>query len=120
MIPRGMVALDLDGVLIRDDSSWGIYHRAMGTTGGQRDANMRDFFSGKIDYGTWALRDTAMWKGRSIEPVHRVLHELNLTEGALELVDRLRSIGVLPVIISTGISEIADPVSYTHLTLPTN
>lgn len=108
MIPRGMVALDLDGVLIRDESSWGIYHKAMGTTGGQRDINMRDFFSGKIDYGTWAMRDAALWKGRSIEPVRRALPQINLTEGALDLVEGLRSTGVLPVIISTGISEIAN------------
>ena len=107
MKPVGLVALDLDGVLLEGDSSWGIYHTLLGTLGGERDSNMEDFYSGVTDYRTWAMRDTALWRGKSIEPVHEYLPTMTLTEGAKDLVEGLRSLEVLPVIISTGISEIA-------------
>jgi phosphoserine phosphatase len=106
MKPIGLMAIDLDGVLLKDDSSWEIFHRLLGTIGAKRDRNMEDFFSGKIDYLEWARRDTSMWEGMSIEPVHRYLARIDLNEGAEDLVQSLRALGVLPVIISTGISVV--------------
>jgi phosphoserine phosphatase len=106
MKPIGLMAIDLDGVLLKDDSSWEIFHRSLGTIGAKRDRNMEDFFSGEIDYLEWARRDTSMWEGMSIEPVHRYLGRMELNEGAEDLVKSLRVLGVLPVIISTGISEV--------------
>ncbi len=106
----GLLALDLDGVLLEGDSSWGVFHSLLGTMGPQRDRNMEMFFSGAIDYDTWARMDTALWRGKKVKPIRTYLANLQITEGARELIDEMHSGGVSSIIISTGISAVAERV----------
>ena len=103
----GLLALDLDGVLIEDDSSWGRYHELLGTSK-ERERNMALFLSGSIDYAAWAEMDAALWKGKDASAVQRYLSELRTTQGASQLVSQAHSLGVTTMIISTGISAVAE------------
>jgi len=106
---KGLLALDLDGVLLQDDSTWGLFHSIMGTDEG-RTRNMRSFFSGSVDYVTWARMDAELWRGKDFSVVAGRLEDLSLTPGARELVSVIRSMGVSIAIISTGISAVAERV----------
>lgn len=103
----GLLALDLDGVLIEDDSSWGLYHELLGTSK-QRERNMALFLSGKTDYEGWARMDAGLWKGKDHSAVQSYLSRLRTTEGASQLVSQVHSLGVATMIISTGISAVAE------------
>ena len=107
MRSRGLLAIDLDGVLLDEESSWEIFHRLLGTAGPEREHNMGLFFSGKIDYETWARLDTGLWVGKEIRPIDDYLVDLRASEGAEDLVEAMKALGVMTVIVSTGISRIA-------------
>lgn len=107
---RGLLGLDLDGVLIPNDSSWDLYHRILGTEEG-RKRNMDLFFSGRIDYRTWAEMDADLWRGMSYRPIERYLEGLTVNEGAIELVSEMREMSVEIAIVSTGISSFAERIS---------
>lgn len=107
----GLVALDLDGVLLVEDSSWDVFHRTYGTAGPERDRHMELFYAGRIDYDTWARLDASMWRGLEISRVERRIPDLNLTEHAAELVREIHSIGVSTAILSTGLSQIANRIA---------
>ncbi len=102
-----LLALDLDGVLIEDDSSWGRYHELLGTSK-ERQRNMALFLSGRIDYERWARMDAGLWKGKDASAVQRFLSELRTREGASQLVSQAHSLGAATMIISTGISAVAE------------
>ncbi len=102
----GVLALDLDGVLLEEESSWARYHDLLGTQDG-RERNMRSFMSGEIDYRTWATRDAGLWKGMNPSPVCRYLESLKTRTGSAEMVSDMRSLDVVTAIISTGIGAVA-------------
>lgn len=104
---RGLLALDLDGVLLEEGSSWEIFHRLLGTAGTERERNMELFFSGRIDYEEWAMLDAGLWTGMEIGPVDDYLANMDVSEGAHELVASMHELGVVTAIVSTGISRIA-------------
>ncbi len=107
MKPWALLALDLDGVLIEDDSSWARYHQLLGTTH-DRERNMALFFSGNIDYEEWARMDAALWEGKDASALSGYLSSLRPRTGASQLVSRAHSLGVATMIISTGISAVAE------------
>ncbi len=110
MRKRGLLVLDLDGVLLEEESSWEIFHRVLGTAGPERERNMDLFFSGRIDYAAWARLDASLWAGMKIEPVDDYLSGLCLSDGAQDLVKSMSDLGILTTIVSTGISKIARQV----------
>ncbi len=106
---QGLLALDLDGVLLPNQSSWDAYHRILGTNEG-RKRNMGLYFSGQIDYETWARMDAELWKGMDSKPIKEYLQRMDITPGANQLITDMREIAVEPIIISTGILSIAKTV----------
>ncbi len=107
---RGILALDLDGVLLEEGSSWEIFHRILGTAGTERERNMELFFSGRIEYEEWAKLDAGLWKGMEIAPVDDYLANMSVSEGAHDMVASIHDLGVVIAIVSTGISRIARKV----------
>lgn len=105
----GLLALDLDGVLLKGDSSWGRYHQLLGTEK-ERKRTMELFFSKAIDYPTWARMDAELWKGMDSRPVQEYLCNLQVAPGAVELVSKMHSLGIISIMISTGISAVAEKV----------
>ena len=106
----GLAALDMDGVLVPDPSTWERFHQILGTEE-ERERNMELFYRGEIDYETWARLDAYLWRQMSVKPVLGYLSRVPLVEGARQLVDEMHRLGVATAIVSTGIEMVAEEIS---------
>jgi len=102
-----MVVFDLDGTLTPVDSLWRYLHEAFGTWEGGQIAAER-YRNGEISYREWAEADAQYWAGASLPKVKRVLDGIPYREGAKEVFDELRQRGVKIVILSAGLSALAE------------
>ncbi len=100
------VAWDVDGVLTEEHSSWDFILRESGFEN-ECEKNKQLFFSGKIDYKTWAEMDIALLKGVSRREIMQIIDKIKTREGIPELLEDLQKNGVHNFIISAGIDLIA-------------
>ncbi|RLG40624.1 MAG: hypothetical protein DRO01_03890 [Thermoproteota archaeon] len=98
----GLVAFDMDGTLVKLESSWLLIHRAMGT---ESDAkiNAERYYCGQISYDEWAKLDVALWMGRDFTPALRAVEAVEPVSGAREALEALRSAGLAVGVISSGL-----------------
>ena len=102
-----MVVFDLDGTLTPVDSLWRYLHEAFGTwERGQISAQR--YRNGEISYKEWAEADARNWAGASLPKVKNILDGIPYTEGAKNVFDELRTRGVKTVILSAGLSLLAE------------
>ncbi len=99
---RGLVAFDMDGTLVKLESSWLLIHRAMGTEKGAK-INAERYYRGEISYDEWAEFDVALWIGRDFTPALRAVEEVEPVSGAREALAALRSAGLAVGVISSGL-----------------
>jgi len=105
-----IVFLDCDGTLTTVKSSWEYLHRRLGLWDNHADEFQRLFREGKIDYHEFCRRDALLWKGTPLESVIAVIDEIPYHDGARELMDWLRSEGIVSIILSTGLSFLVERV----------
>lgn len=105
-----LVALDFDGVLVRQQSAWETVHKALGTErAAQR--NFEDFESGEIDYAEFMRRDISLWGRRSCEEIKRTLLRYDLDPEAPAVIAQLQREGRRVAIISAGIDILVEEVA---------
>ena len=104
--PR-MVVFDLDGTLTPVDSLWRYLHDAFGTWDQAKDT-ARKYGNGEISYKTWAETDAHYWAGAPLSRMKSILEEILYREGAREVFNELRKRGVKTVILSAGLSILAE------------
>jgi phosphoserine phosphatase len=102
-----MVVFDLDGTLTPVDSLWRYLHDAFGTWDQARDAAEK-YRRGEISYKTWAERDARYWAGAPLTQMKRILEEIPYREGVREVFNELRKRDVKTVILSAGLSILAE------------
>lgn len=106
-----LIAFDLDGTLLTGKSSWGAVHDYFGTAPIARK-NYDIYCNGIIDYKEFMRRDIAAWpKPLHISKISKVLSSLDLRFEAKEVIDAIHKRGITTVIISAGISLLADFVA---------
>lgn len=102
-----LIAFDLDGTLTKIDSIWRLLHDRLGTWSRAKVyADM--FYRGEINYAAWARLDAALWKGIPFKQVEGIVSEIEYADGAYEVVERLRAMGLKVGVISAGLSVVAD------------
>ena len=106
-----LIAFDLDGTLLAQKSSWDAIHEYFGTTLIARQTY--DLYrKGIIDYKEFMKRDIAAWpKPLHISKISEILSNFNLREEAKEVLDAIHRKGIETVIISAGISLLANSVA---------
>jgi phosphoserine phosphatase len=102
-----MVVFDLDGTLTYVDSLWRYLHEAFGTWSQGKEAAGR-YRNGEISYKEWAETDARLWAGVSVPEVTSILEKIQYREGARDVFNELRRRGVKIVILSAGLSILAD------------
>jgi len=102
-----MVVFDLDGTLTHVDSLWRYLHDAFGTWDYGRAAAQR-YRNGEISYRQWAESDAKYWAGVPIAEVMRILGGISYMEGAKDVFTELKGRGVKTVILSAGLSLLAE------------
>ncbi len=114
--PVRVVVFDLDGVLVESRSSWSTLHNYFGSDAIVNEAgDAEKFKAGLIDYVEWMRRDTeAIIKasGGKVrrEDIERALLNYKLEEGAEDLIQFLKKVGIHTAIVSGGIDILAKHV----------
>jgi phosphoserine phosphatase len=108
MKASGPIAVfDMDGVLIRQRSSWRIIHHRLGT---DNEDSFVAYIQGEIDDMEFMRRDIRLWNGmglRNIRDVEEALEDALLMEGFHECMELLREKGYTLAIISGGLETLA-------------
>ncbi len=99
---EGLVAFDMDGTLVKLESSWVLIHRAMGTEEKAR-INMERYYRGELSYDEWAELDVALWMGKDFSPALRAIEGVEPVDGAGEALRALRAAGLTVGVISSGL-----------------
>lgn len=109
--PLGLVAFDMDGVLIQGTSSWVMVHEYFGVN---NNAGYERYMNGEMDDLEFIRSDVALWTAEG--PVHEAevngaLGEPNLMRGARETVASIHNAGIETAIISGGLDYLAKKVA---------
>ena len=102
-----MVVFDLDGTLTPVDSLWTYLHDTFGTASRGKEA-ARKYWNGQITYTEWAEADAKCWSGISLAKLEDALNKIPLRKGAKKLFRTLNDRRVNTVILSAGLSILAD------------
>jgi phosphoserine phosphatase len=97
-----IVALDFDGVLVKQLSAWWTLHIKFGTYEESR-SNLSAYEKGQIGYGEFMKRDISLWGRRSLNEVKDVLLKYDLNPHAKSCIDELKRDGRKVVVVSAGI-----------------
>ncbi len=105
-----LVVFDSDGTLTVHNSSWWRLHEVFDT----HEAGAKyydDYFAGKITYNEWAELDAALWKGRTLDEVLKIVDETEIMPGAIETVRKLKEQGIKVAVLSGGIDILAERIA---------
>ena len=102
-----LAIFDLDGTLTPIESTWRYLHEALGTWNLGK-VTAEQYWSGLIDYESWARLDAEAWRGVDLSRVEQILGEIPYREGVHDTIARLKSIGIEAGIVSAGLSLLAD------------
>lgn len=106
-----LIAFDMDGTLIEEDSCWGVIHRHFGTQKAARK-NLRAYELREIDYPEFMRRDIALWKPvPTLEQVRRVLTPHRLAPNVERVVGEIHRRGYQTVVITGGLDLLAEEVA---------
>ena len=106
-----LAAFDMDGTVLRHDSSWAAVHRRFGTEH-RGAASLKLYSEGKINYREFMRRDIASWpKGVTRRQVEEILSGYVLRDDARYTIDELRRRGIKTALITSGIDILAKKVA---------
>jgi phosphoserine phosphatase len=100
----------MDGVLVDIESSWSCIHNAFKVA---KNDNLSRYLKGEIDFRELMRRDISLWGRVNLSAVERILGAIPIMKGAKETMLELRKAGCKTVIISAGISILADRIKRT-------
>lgn len=106
-----LVAFDMDGTLIKEESSWWALHRHFKVETAAR-RNLEAYERGEIDYPEFMRLDIKLWQpAPHISQIERVLSSFELTSNAAEVITEIRRRGYRLAIITGGIDVLAEMVA---------
>lgn len=107
-----LVAFDMDGVLIDYPSTWTWVHDHFGV---KNRASVDAFLRGEIDDMEFMRRDISLWLSKRPKlcqtDMAEILEPLPFMKGLKETTQALRQAGMKLVIISGGLTSVADRIS---------
>jgi len=106
-----LVVFDVDGTLIKVESSWKVLNRELGTWDRERKY-AKQFFKGFITYEDWARLNVSLWGGLPLERVLRIANDIPYTDGARDTITTLRRKGLVVVLLSAGLSIVTDRIRH--------
>jgi phosphoserine phosphatase len=106
-----LIAFDMDGTLVVEDSCWVVLHRHFGT----HDAacpNVGAYERGEIDYPEFMRRDISLWRPLpKIEEVREALAPYKIAPNVREVVGEIQRRGYKTAIVTGGLDILADEVA---------
>jgi len=106
-----LVAFDMDGTLIEQDSSWWAIHRHFGVEEEARQ-NLEAYERGEIDYPEFMRRDIKLWRPTPhISQIERIFADFKLAPNAADVVSEIHRRNYEIAIITGGIDVLAGKVA---------
>ena len=106
-----LAALDMDGTVLEEDSSWVALHKFFGTTDRGR-ASLKLYTEGRISYREFMRRDIAAWpRGVTLAEIEAVLSGYKVRREAPEMLRELKTRGMEAALVTSGIDILAKQVS---------
>ncbi len=106
-----LIAFDMDGTLVVEDSCWRVLHNHFGTKEAAR-TNLGAYERGEIDYPEFMRRDIALWQPPpTIDEVRRALASYKLVPNIKEVVEEVHRRGYQTAIVTGGLDILADEVA---------
>ncbi|MDI6883933.1 MAG: HAD-IB family phosphatase [Hadesarchaea archaeon] len=106
-----LVAFDMDGTLVVEESCWGTLHRHFGTQEAAR-RNLRAYERGEIDYQEFMRRDISLWRPPPhISEIEQVLASFTLAPKVAGIVKDIHERGYSTAIITGGLDILARRVA---------
>lgn len=106
-----LVAFDMDGTLVKEESCWWLIHRCFGTEKQARE-NLETWARGEIDYPEFMRRDIRLWQPvPHISQIERLLSGIELAPNAPEVITGIHRMGGEVVIITGGLDLLANRVA---------
>lgn len=106
-----MIAFDMDGTLLVEDSCWRGLHRHFHTEDGAV-VNLEAYERGEIDYPEFMRRDISLWDPLpTIEEIKGVLSSYSLAPNVREVLTEVNRRGYRTAIVTGGIDLLADEVA---------
>ena len=102
------VVFDLDGVLVDIDSSWQLVHRRFNT---DNEENFVRYLRKEIDFKEFMRSDIRLWNRAPISTIKSILDSAPLMTGAIETIQTIKERRLEPLIVSSGISVLADRIA---------
>jgi len=110
-----LICFDLDGVLVKEKSSWEFIHTHLRVNTNIRLKNIDDYSYGKMDYQTWVARDIMLWNTSKakldLNELDELFNQVKINEEAEECINKLKNMNLKIAIISAGIYELAQKVA---------
>lgn len=104
-----VIVFDMDGTLIKE-SSWELLHDYFHAPADKVTQNREAYFSRRIDYETWMEKDILLWDSPTIENVRKALASYTLEPFTEAVIQKVKSAGITPCIVSSGIDILANMV----------
>ena len=99
----------MDGTLTKHSSVWWRLHEHFDTTV-EGKQYYDQYFAGEITYDQWADLDAALWKGKSLDEVMKVVRATQLAPGAKETIQTLKEYDIKTAILSGGLDIMANDI----------
>ncbi len=101
---RPLVVFDMDGVLVKERSSWGLVHDLLGTT---NENSHEAYLRGEIDDMEFMRRDIALWLSvmpdLTIYDIRSMMEKATPMNGVEDCIRDLRALGADITILSGGL-----------------
>jgi len=106
-----LVAFDMDGTLIEQDSSWWAIHQHFGVEKEARQ-NLEAYERGEIDYPEFMRRDIKLWQPTPhISQIERIFADFKMAPNAADVVAEIHRRNYKIAIITGGIDVLAEKVA---------
>jgi phosphoserine phosphatase len=105
-----VVVFDMDGVLVDVRSSWQFVHEAFGK---DNATNLEKYRDGRMTYSQLVRSDIALWGHARLSKIRSILQKAPIMPGARKTLRCLRNGGVKTVLLSAGISILAERLQST-------
>lgn len=106
-----MVAFDMDGTLVVEDSCWRGLHNHF-RTGEKALLNLQAYEKGEIDYVEFMRRDIMLWDPLpTIGEIKKILDNYRLAPNVREVLDEIHKRGYQTAVVTGGIDILAEEVA---------
>lgn len=103
-----IIVFDMDGVLVKDDSSWITVHNYFKV---DNSKSFKEYLDGKINYYEFMQRDIALWPKVNIKIIENIFSKPQLTRGVKNTISELKKMDYITVLVSAGLDILANKIN---------